>query len=158
MHIWRRLSIRNKLVSSMTINLLMFVGISSVLSIWLVGSTVRKRIVQDELPTVVNRIRADVQLQLAGPITASRAMVVNAFLQQWEADGETEAGTLLWKRLAANMKAEQRAASVVTRYRRPELRWWIQLIQQRHCEKNWYNRCSTRSSTSSGLPVKPVQV
>jgi methyl-accepting chemotaxis protein len=110
--IWKKLSIRNKLVLSMTSCLLLFVAISSALSVWLIGNAVRERVVQDELPTAVSGIRAAVQRELAGPITASRAIAANAFLQQWEADGEPDAGTGLWKRLAANVKAEQKAASV----------------------------------------------
>ncbi|WP_321956187.1 methyl-accepting chemotaxis protein [Paraburkholderia bannensis] len=112
MSIWRKLSIQNKLVLSMTTCLLIFIGISSGLSIWLIGDTVRERVVQDELPTAVNGIRADVQRQLAGPITAARAIALNPFLQQWEADGEPEAGAANWTRLAANIKAEEKAASV----------------------------------------------
>jgi methyl-accepting chemotaxis protein len=112
MSIWRKLSIQNKLVLSMTTCLLIFIGISSGLSIWLIGDTVRERVVQDELPTAVNGIRADVQRQLAGPITAARAIALDPFLQQWEADGEPEAGAANWTRLAANIKAEEKAASV----------------------------------------------
>ncbi|WP_322071661.1 methyl-accepting chemotaxis protein [Paraburkholderia bannensis] len=112
MSIWRKLSIQNKLVLSMTTCLLIFIGISSGLSIWLIGDTVRERVVQDELPTAVNGIRADVQRQLAGPITAARAIALNPFLQQWEADGEPEAGAANWTRLAANIKTEEKAASV----------------------------------------------
>ncbi|WP_321814761.1 MULTISPECIES: methyl-accepting chemotaxis protein [unclassified Paraburkholderia] len=112
MSIWRKLSIQNKLVLSMTTCLLIFIGISSGLSIWLIGGTVRERVVNDELPTAVNGIRADVQRQLAGPITAARAIALNPFLQQWEADGEPETGAASWTRLAANIKAEEKAASV----------------------------------------------
>jgi methyl-accepting chemotaxis protein len=112
MGIWRKLSIQHKLVLSMTSCLLVFVAISSALSVWLIGNAVRERVVHEELPTAVNGVRADVQRQLAGPIAASRALANDAFLQQWEADGEPDAGTHTWMQLAANMKAEQQAASV----------------------------------------------
>ncbi|WP_322044894.1 methyl-accepting chemotaxis protein [Paraburkholderia sp. J67] len=112
MSIWRKLSIQNKLILSMTTCLLIFIGISSGLSIWLIGDTVRERVVNDELPTAVNGIRADVQRQLAGPITAARALALDPFLQQWEAQGEPDTGTTNWTHLAANIKAEQKAASV----------------------------------------------
>ncbi len=112
MSIWRKLSIQNKLVLSMTTCLLIFIGISSGLSIWLIGDTVRERVVQDELPTAVNGIRAEVQRQLAGPITAARAIALDPFLQQWEADGEPDAGAANWTRLAASIKAEEKAVSV----------------------------------------------
>ncbi|QBR01904.1 methyl-accepting chemotaxis protein [Paraburkholderia pallida] len=112
MSIWRKLSIQNKLVLSMTTCLLIFIGISSGLSIWLIGDTVRTRVVQDELPTAVKGIRADIERQLAGPITAARAMATDPFLQQWEADGEPDAGTAMWMRLAQNVKTEQKAVSV----------------------------------------------
>ncbi|MDR3101258.1 MAG: methyl-accepting chemotaxis protein [Paraburkholderia sp.] len=112
MSIWRKLSIQNKLVLSMTTCLLIFIGISSGLSIWLIGDTVRERVVQEELPTAVNGIRSDVERQLAGPITAARAMAIDPFLQQWEAEGEPDAGAATWIRLARNMKTELKAASV----------------------------------------------
>ncbi|MFX1766315.1 methyl-accepting chemotaxis protein [Paraburkholderia sp. A1RI-2L] len=112
MSIWRKLSIQNKLVLSMTTCLLIFIGISSGLSVWLIGDTVRERVVQDELPTAVKGIRADIERQLAGPITAARAMAADPFLQQWEADGEPEAATATWMRLAQNVKTEQKAVSV----------------------------------------------
>ncbi|NLP65124.1 methyl-accepting chemotaxis protein [Paraburkholderia sacchari] len=112
MSIWRKLSIQNKLILSMTTCLLIFIGISSGLSIWLIGDTVRERVVQDELPTAVKGIRADIERQLAGPITAARAMATDPFLQQWEADGEPEAGTAMWMHLAQNVKTVQKAVSV----------------------------------------------
>ncbi len=112
MRMWQKLSIQNKLVLSMASCLLVFVAISSGLSVWLIGNAVRERVVQDELPTAVNGIRADVQRQLAGPIAASRTLAGDAFLQQWATDGESDAGTQTWMRLAANVKTEQKAASV----------------------------------------------
>ncbi|RKP58610.1 methyl-accepting chemotaxis protein [Pararobbsia silviterrae] len=112
MRIWQKLSIQNKLIMSMASCLLVFVAISSGLSVWLIGDTMRTRVVEEELPTAVNGIRADVQRQLAGPIAASRAVAGDAFLQQWEADGEPDAGTRIWTQLANQMKAEQHAASV----------------------------------------------
>lgn len=74
MHFWRKLSIQNKLILSMTSCLLVFVAISSGLSIRLIGNAVRDRVVREELPTAVNGIRADVQRQMAGPIAASRIL------------------------------------------------------------------------------------
>ncbi|AOI89134.1 methyl-accepting chemotaxis protein [Burkholderia pseudomultivorans] len=112
MHFWRKLSIQNKLILSMTSCLLVFVAISSGLSVRLIGNAVRERVVREELPTAVNGIRADVQRQLAGPIAASRILARDAFLLQWEADGEPEAGARNWIQLARNVKDEQKAASV----------------------------------------------
>lgn len=112
MHFWRKLSIQNKLILSMTSCLLVFVAISSGLSIRLIGNAVRDRVVREELPTAVNGIRADVQRQMAGPIAASRILARDAFLLQWEADGEPDAGTRNWIQLAKNVKDEQKAASV----------------------------------------------
>ncbi|OJA43035.1 methyl-accepting chemotaxis protein [Burkholderia ubonensis] len=112
MHFWRKLSIQRKLVLSMTSCLLVFVAISSVLSVRLIGSAVRERVVHDELPTALNSIRADVQRQLAGPVAASRLLAGDAFLLQWEAEGEPDAGTRNWVRLAENVKVAQKAASV----------------------------------------------
>jgi methyl-accepting chemotaxis protein len=112
MHIWRKCSIQNKLVLSMTSCLLLFVAISSGLSFWLIGNAVRERVVHEELPTAVNGIRADVQRQLAGPIAAALAMAGDTFLQQWDAAGNPDAGTHAWMQLAANVKAQQKASSV----------------------------------------------
>ncbi|WP_175722378.1 methyl-accepting chemotaxis protein [Burkholderia ambifaria] len=112
MHFWRKLSIQNKLILSMTSCLLVFVAISSGLSVRLIGHAVRDRVVREELPTAVSGIRADVQRQMAGPIAASRLLARDAFLLQWEADGEPDAGTRNWIQLAKNVKDEQKAASV----------------------------------------------
>ncbi|WP_175746147.1 methyl-accepting chemotaxis protein [Burkholderia ambifaria] len=112
MHFWRKLSIQNKLILSMTSCLLVFVAISSGLSVRLIGHAVRDRVAREELPTAVSGIRADVQRQMAGPIAASRLLARDAFLLQWEADGEPDAGTRNWIQLAKNVKDEQKAASV----------------------------------------------
>lgn len=112
MHFWRKLSIQSKLILSMTSCLLVFVAISSGLSVRLIGNAVRDRVVREELPTAVSGIRADVQRQMAGPIAASRVLARDAFLLQWEADGEPDAGTRNWIQLATNVKGEQKAASV----------------------------------------------
>jgi methyl-accepting chemotaxis protein len=46
MHFWRKLSIQNKLILSMTSCLLVFVAISSGLRIRLIGSAVSDRVVR----------------------------------------------------------------------------------------------------------------
>ncbi|PMS36809.1 methyl-accepting chemotaxis sensory transducer with Cache sensor [Trinickia symbiotica] len=112
MQFWRKLSIQNKLVVSMASCLLVFVAISSGLSVCLISGAVRDRVIQEELPSAVNGIRADVQRQMAGPIAAVRTLARDAFLLQWEADGEPDASARNWIQLARNVKDEQKATSV----------------------------------------------
>ncbi|RZL07910.1 MAG: methyl-accepting chemotaxis protein, partial [Rubrivivax sp.] len=66
--LFRKLSIHHKLIASMGACLLLFVLISGGLSFWLIGRAVSDRVVGEELPTIVNAIRADVQRQIAEPL------------------------------------------------------------------------------------------
>ncbi|MDY0745925.1 methyl-accepting chemotaxis protein [Paucibacter sp. R3-3] len=107
-----RLSIQHKLIASLGVCLLLFIAISGGLSNWLIGRAVRERVVGQELPNAVNAIRSDVQRRLAVPLTASFALAHDAYVLQWESEGEPEAGLSAWKAQANAVKAQNGAAAV----------------------------------------------
>ena len=108
----RRSSIKTKLMLSMAACLLLFLLISSTLSVALTGKGLRERAVEQELPAVVAAIRNDILRQIGGPVSASLAVANNTFLQAWERDGLPESGMDAWRAYAGKMKSVYGAGSV----------------------------------------------
>ena len=108
----RRSSIKTKLMLSMAACLLLFLLISSALSVTLTGSSLRARAVNQELPAVVGEIRNDVLRQIGVPLTASLAIAGNVYLHAWERDGLPDAGIDTWRAYAARVKADNKASTV----------------------------------------------
>ena len=108
----RNQPIQRKLIASMALCLLAFVAISSVLSTWLIGSSVRERTASEELPAIVGQVAADVQRRVEVPLDAARAIGLSPYLQAWEDQGLPDAGVDAWKTLAQRQKDLQHAASV----------------------------------------------
>jgi methyl-accepting chemotaxis protein len=108
----RRSSIKTKLMLSMAACLLLFMVISSSLSVALTGKGLRERAVEQELPAVVAAIRNDILRQIGGPVSASLAVANNTFLQAWERDGMPETGMDAWRAYATKMKAVYHAGTV----------------------------------------------
>jgi methyl-accepting chemotaxis protein len=108
----RRSSIKTKLMLSMAACLLLFLLISSALSVTLTGKSLRARAVNQELPAVVGEIRNDVLRQIGVPLTASLAIAGNVYLHAWERDGLPDAGIDTWRAYAARVKADNKASTV----------------------------------------------
>jgi len=108
----RRLSIRHKLLLSMGLCLLLFIAISSTLSILQTSKAARERVVQHELPAQVAAIRNDILRQIATPLAVSQTMANNTFLTAWEDAGAGEEGVDAWVALAHKLKAKNQAATV----------------------------------------------
>ena len=108
----RRASIRTKLMLSMAACLLLFLLISSTLSVALTGQGLRERAVEGELPAVVSAIRNDILRQVGGPVTASLGVAHNSYLHAWERDGLADSGLDAWRTYAANVKALNKAVTV----------------------------------------------
>jgi methyl-accepting chemotaxis protein len=108
----RRLSIQQKLMSSMALCLLLFLVLSATLSVVMTGNTIRERVVGQELPAVVGEIRNDILRQIAEPLAASQAVANNSFLLDWEGQGLPDTGTDAWKAYAQRIQAKMKAATV----------------------------------------------
>ena len=109
---WQQWPIQRKLIACMALCLLLFSGVSSVVSSWMIGREVRERIGQDQLPAVVSGIRADVQRRIAGPLSASLNLARTPWLLQWEAGGQADDGLEPWKAMAGAVKQQQGTAQV----------------------------------------------
>ena len=112
MHLLHKLSIQQKLVASMALCLLLFMAISSTLSVRLTSQDIRERVVNQELPAVIGEIRNDILRQITAPLATSQAIANNAYLLEWEAQGLNDDGLAAWQRFAKQMKDKSKAASV----------------------------------------------
>lgn len=112
MNFLRRFSIQKKLMLSMTLCLLLFVAISSSLSIIMTGQGIRERVVSQELPAVVGEIRNDILRQIGEPLATSLGIANNSYLLDWESEGLSEAGAANWQRYATQIKTKFKAATV----------------------------------------------
>jgi methyl-accepting chemotaxis protein len=92
--------------------MLIFVAVSSTLSVILTGNGIRERVVTQELPSVVGEIRNDILRRIASPLATSLAIANNTFLHSWEGADLPEDGTEAWKSYAGNIKKKSSAATV----------------------------------------------
>ncbi|MBE3028421.1 methyl-accepting chemotaxis protein [Janthinobacterium sp. GW458P] len=112
MHLLRRLSIQKKLMFSMGLCLLLFMAISSFLSVRMSSAYVRERVVGQELPAQVGEIRNDVLRQINQPLSVVQTMANDIFLQDWEDAGLADGGLPTFQRYARLLKEKNKAAVV----------------------------------------------
>ncbi|WP_342118205.1 methyl-accepting chemotaxis protein [Pseudoduganella sp. OTU4001] len=112
MELLRRLSIRHKLLLSMGLCLLLFIIISSTLSIMKTSQAARERVLRLELPAQVAAIRNDVLRQIDGPLAVSLTLANNTFLHAWEDAGVPDEGAAAWTAEARSLKTKNKAATV----------------------------------------------
>src|SRR5690606_18671108 len=111
-HFSRRLSIQAKLMLSMAACLLLFILISTLLSVWLAGKGLRERAVNQELPAIVGEIRNDILYQIGEPLTVSVALANNTCLHAWEREGLPDSGLDAWRAHAARLKDVYKTATL----------------------------------------------
>jgi len=109
---FRHLAIRAKLMLSMGVCLLVFIAISSTLSISMTSSQMRERVVGSELPAQVAAIRNDIQRQIAEPAAVAQALANSTFLQAWEDAGNGDDGLAAWTAQSRRLQAANKAATV----------------------------------------------
>ena len=112
MPLLRRLSIKNKLMLSMGLCLLLFIIISSTLSIVMSSKNSRERVVEQELPAQIGEIRNDILRQISQPLSVSLTLANNTFLHDWEEAGVPDEGLAAWQKYAQQLKAKNQAATV----------------------------------------------
>jgi len=110
--ILRNVSIQKKLILGLVFCLLVYMIISSVLSITMTGQGIRERVVGQELPAVVGEIRNDILRRIGEPLATSQGVANNSFLLDWEAGGLADTGLDAWKQYATKLKAATHASTV----------------------------------------------
>ena len=138
MDLLRRLSIRYKLLLSMGLCLLLFIIISSTLSIMKTSQAARERVVKLELPAQVAAIRNDILHQIATPLAVSQTLANNTYLLQWEEAGLPEEGVAAWTAQAKQLKARYKAASV----------FWVSRETGKYYTDKGYDRTLNESAAS----------
>ena len=112
MSLLRRLSIQKKLLFSMGLCLLLFMAISSFLSVRMSSDYVRERVVGQELPAQVGEIRNDVLRQISQPLSVVQTMANDIYLQDWEDADLPDSGIATFQRYATVVKEKNKAASI----------------------------------------------
>ena len=112
MNLLRRFSIQTKLILGMALCMLIFIAVSSVLSIRITSQSIRDRVVSQELPAVIGEIRNDILRRIGEPLALSQGIANNAFLNEWERQDLPEGGLAAWQRYAAQLKDKSKAATV----------------------------------------------
>ncbi|WP_082654621.1 methyl-accepting chemotaxis protein [Janthinobacterium sp. Ant5-2-1] len=112
MSLLRRLSIQKKLLFSMGLCLLLFMAISSFLSVRMSSDYVRERVVSQELPAQVGEIRNDVLRQISQPLSVVQTMANDVYLQDWEDADLPDSGIATFQRYATVVKEKNKAASI----------------------------------------------
>ena len=112
MSILRNVSIQKKLILGLVFCLLVYMIISSVLSITMTGQGIRERVVGQELPAVVGEIRNDILRRIGEPLATSQGVANNSFLLDWEAGGLADTGLDAWKQYATKLKTATHASTV----------------------------------------------
>jgi methyl-accepting chemotaxis protein len=138
MTLLRRMSIQKKLLLSMGLCLLLFLAISSVLSVAMTGQNIRERVINLELPAQVGEIRNDIQRQIALPLAVSMSMANNTFLQDWENEDLPEAGMAAWQAYAKAVKDKNKAATV----------FWISASSGKYLSEAGLNRTLEQGKAS----------
>ncbi len=110
--LFHRSSIKTKLMLGMAACMLLFILISTMLSVTLASRGLRERAIAEELPAVVGEIRNDVLRQIGAPLTASLDVANNTYLQAWEREGLQDTGLDAWRAYAARMKAVHKVDTV----------------------------------------------
>ena len=112
MHFLRHFSIQKKLMLSMGFCLLLFMAISSFLSVRMSSDYVRERVLKQELPAQVGEIRNDVLRQISQPLSVVQTMANDIYLQDWEDAGLPDDGLPAFQRYASAIKTKNQAASI----------------------------------------------
>jgi methyl-accepting chemotaxis protein len=135
-----RLSIQKKLILGLTGSLILTIGISSSIGIWLIGDRLLERSAREELPVNVTAIRNDLLKVIAGPLAQSRAMAVNPALLKWEADGQPDDQAAAWQAYAGRLKEVAQASSV----------YWVSESSGRYQTDRGLDRTLSRDAPADG--------
>ena len=112
MQLLNRFSIQKKLMLSMGLCLLLFLAISTVLSVTMTGQGIRTRVIELELPAQIGEIRNDLLRQIAQPLAVAQSVGNNTYVQQWESQGLADDGMADWQAYAQKIKDRNQAATV----------------------------------------------
>ncbi|HET8693748.1 MAG TPA: methyl-accepting chemotaxis protein, partial [Aquabacterium sp.] len=132
------LSIQKKLIYSLTAGLVVTIGLSSAVAVWMIGSKMQDRVETQELPANVTAIRNDVLRTITGPFAQSMAMAENPFLLKWESAGLSDERLPDWEQYAQRLKATAKASSV----------YWVSAATGKYLTEKGVDRVLSRQAAS----------
>ena len=133
-------SIQKKLILGLTGSLVLTIGLSSAVGIWLIGDRLLQRSAREELPVNVTAIRNDLLKVIAGPLAQSRAMAVNPALLKWESEGTPDERAADWQAYAGRLKEVAQASSV----------YWVSEATGRYHTDKGLDRTLSPNAASDG--------
>ncbi|GGX80983.1 hypothetical protein GCM10007386_10050 [Pseudoduganella dura] len=123
---------------SMGLCLLVFMVISSVLSVTMNSDRARERAVTQELPARIGEIRNDVLRQIGQTLAVSETLANDTYVHAWEDAGLPDEGATAWQTYASHLKAKNNAATV----------FWVSKTTGKYFTDAGYDR--TLSSDKAG--------
>ncbi len=105
-------SVRQKILVSAVLTLLVSMLLTSVLSARLFKAALTERLEEYELVRTVEAIRNDLDRSVSVPLEQTRVLAANTFLLDWMAAGEPAEGIAAWQRFAAKLKETTGAVTV----------------------------------------------
>ncbi|WP_229487426.1 methyl-accepting chemotaxis protein [Pseudoduganella lutea] len=125
---------------SMGLCLLVFMVISSVLSVTMNGNRARERAVAQELPAQVGEIRNDILRQIGQALAVAQTLANDTYVHAWEDAGLPEAGAAAWTTYASHLKAKNKAATV----------FWVSKDTGKYFTDGGYGRTLSPNAASDG--------
>ncbi|RQM59769.1 HAMP domain-containing protein [Burkholderia vietnamiensis] len=123
---------------AMTASVLMFVIVSTTLSVALTGASLKERAREQDLPTALGEIRSEVLRQIAAPVALTRSLATNEYILNWEEQGLPEQGAAAWKTYAQTLKNESHAATIA----------WVSEKTGKYLDENGFSRTVQRSDAT----------
>ncbi|WP_172198099.1 methyl-accepting chemotaxis protein [Niveibacterium sp. COAC-50] len=105
-------SVRQKILVSVVLTLLVSMLITSLLSARLFKAALTERLEEYELVRTVEAIRNDLDRSVSVPLEQTRVLAANTFMLDWMAAGEPAEGVAAWQRFAAKVKDATGAVTV----------------------------------------------
>jgi methyl-accepting chemotaxis protein len=140
MNLLRTLTVRKKLILAMGLSILIFVLISTGLSVVLTGNNLKERAVTQELPAAVGEIRNDILRQIGGPLALAQGMAGNTILLDWEEKGLSDDGMATWQKYAQRLKADAKAATIS----------WVSEATGKYLNESGVSRTVNKGDASDG--------
>ena len=136
----RKLTVRKRLILAMGLSILIFVLISTALSVILTGDNLKERAVNQELPAAVGEIRNDILRQIGGPLALTQGMAGNTMLLDWEEKGLSDDGMAAWQKYAQRLKADAKAATIS----------WVSEATGKYLNESGVSRTVNKGDASDG--------
>ncbi|WP_261843006.1 methyl-accepting chemotaxis protein [Aliamphritea ceti] len=104
-----------QLKKKLYLSLILAIVLPLAISIFIFSNNIKQhateKLVSDDLPTALQEVRNAIELELAGPLLASKALAENTFVRDWMIEGENSDDNQKIREYLSNIKANNQALS-----------------------------------------------